>query len=199
MIPYALGLYHVWNHVWYHVLYQYKNHDISYDIMTYSFLEWPWYHQNTWYCTWDHNWFLISSMISQKTIMKTISCAITLWFCLRQHSRNHEIIFCYQEFLEINCTSHMLCLWYGMISAHDNKNFWYQSPMISPFLRFLWFHFTCAGAASWCGLGAPRARSSASSGLTAANELGTGVWLNGNGLDPEHGLVAVDAARSETQ
>ena len=42
---------------------------------------------------------------------------------------------------------------------------------------------------------APRARSSASSGLAAANELGTGVQLNGNGLDPAHGLVAVDAAR----
>ena len=44
-------------------------------------------------------------------------------------------------------------------------------------------------------MGAPRARSSASSGLAAANELGTGVQLNGNGLDPAHGLVAVDAAR----
>jgi hypothetical protein len=44
-------------------------------------------------------------------------------------------------------------------------------------------------------LGAPRARSSASSGLAAANELGTGVQLNGDGLDPAHGLVAVDAAR----
>ncbi len=44
-------------------------------------------------------------------------------------------------------------------------------------------------------MGAPRARSSASSGLAAAYELGTGVQLNGDGLDPAHGLVAVDAAR----
>ncbi len=44
-------------------------------------------------------------------------------------------------------------------------------------------------------MGAPRARSSASSCLAAANELGTGVQLNGDGLDPAHGLVAVDAAR----
>ena len=46
-------------------------------------------------------------------------------------------------------------------------------------------------------MGAPRARSSASFGLAAANELGTvtGVHLNGDGLDPAHGLVAVDAAR----
>ncbi len=39
------------------------------------------------------------------------------------------------------------------------------------------------------------ATGSASSGLAAANELGTGVKLNCNGLDPAIGLVAVDAAR----
>ncbi len=44
-------------------------------------------------------------------------------------------------------------------------------------------------------MGAPKARSSASSCLAAANEVGTGVQLNGDGLDPAHGLVAVDAAR----
>ena len=49
-----------------------------------------------------------------------------------------------------------------------------------------------------CGeLGAPRARSSASSGLAAANELGTGVQLNGNGLDPAHGLVAAEQVVSQ--
>ncbi len=42
---------------------------------------------------------------------------------------------------------------------------------------------------------APQARSSASSCLAAANELGTDVQLNGNGRDPAHGLVKVDAAR----
>jgi hypothetical protein len=31
--------------------------------------------------------------------------------------------------------------------------------------------------------------------LAATNELGTGVQLNCNGLDPAHGLVAVDAER----
>ncbi len=41
----------------------------------------------------------------------------------------------------------------------------------------------------------PGARSSTSPGLAAANELGTGVQLNGNGLDPAHGLAAVDAMR----
>ncbi len=44
-------------------------------------------------------------------------------------------------------------------------------------------------------MGAPLARSSNSAGLAAANELGAGVQLNGNGLDPAHGLAAVDAAR----
>jgi hypothetical protein len=44
-------------------------------------------------------------------------------------------------------------------------------------------------------MGAPRARSSASSGLAAANEKGKGVQLNGKGPDPAHGLAAVDAAR----
>jgi len=46
-------------------------------------------------------------------------------------------------------------------------------------------------------LGAPRARSSASSGLAAANELGTGVQLNGDGLDPAHGLVAAERVMSQ--
>ena len=44
-------------------------------------------------------------------------------------------------------------------------------------------------------MGAPRARSSASSGLAAANELGTGVQLNGDGLDP--GLVAAELVVSQ--
>ena len=46
-------------------------------------------------------------------------------------------------------------------------------------------------------MGAPRARSSASSGLAAANELGTGVQLNGDGLDPAHGLVAAERVVSQ--
>ncbi len=49
-------------------------------------------------------------------------------------------------------------------------------------------------------LGAPLARSSASSGLAgvaAANELGTGVQLNCDGLDPEHGLVAAQLVVSQ--
>ncbi len=49
-------------------------------------------------------------------------------------------------------------------------------------------------------MGAPLARSSASSclaGVAAANELGTGVQLNGNGLDPAHGLVAAELVVSQ--
>ncbi len=35
------------------------------------------------------------------------------------------------------------------------------------------------------------------SGLVAANEVGTGVQLNGNGLDPAHGLVAAGRVVSQ--
>ena len=44
-----------------------------------------------------------------------------------------------------------------------------------------------------------QAGSSASSGLAAANELGTGVQpeLNGDGLDPAHGLVAAERVMSQ--
>ncbi len=102
-----------------------------------------------------------------------------------------------------------------MEKGHDIKNFWYQWYLsygfaydmawyVSMILRtsdiialwyhlLLWYHVTCT--VSWCWLGAPLARSSAFSGLAAANKLGTGVQLNSNGLDPPHGPVAVDVAR----
>ncbi len=57
----------------------------------------------------------------------------------------------------------------------------------------LLYHGTCA--AGWRGLGAPGARRSTSSGLAIANVLGTCVQLNGDSLDPAHGLVAVAAPR----
>jgi len=44
-------------------------------------------------------------------------------------------------------------------------------------------------------LGAPASSRSTSSGLAIANVLGTGVELNGDSLDPAHGLVAEAAAR----
>jgi hypothetical protein len=44
-------------------------------------------------------------------------------------------------------------------------------------------------------LGAPGARRSTSSALAIANVLGTCVQLNGDSLDPMHGLVAVAAVR----
>ncbi len=45
-------------------------------------------------------------------------------------------------------------------------------------------------------MGAPGARPFTSLGLAIANVLGTCVQLNGDGLDPAHGLVAVAAARA---
>jgi hypothetical protein len=47
-------------------------------------------------------------------------------------------------------------------------------------------------------LGAPASSRSASSGLAIANVLGTGVQLNGDSLDPAHGLVAEAVARVVT-
>ena len=55
-----------------------------------------------------------------------------------------------------------------------------------------------AGAGWGPNLGAPAARRFTSSGLAIANVLGsqgTVVHLNGDGLDPAHGLVAVAAAK----
>ena len=100
---------------------------------------------------------------------------------------------------------------------HDIINFWYYSwyhgrfrtitPMISVtyditalwyhnfhdiLAHTAWYHGTCA--TGWRWLGAPRASRSAFPGLAIANVLGTGVQLNGDRLDPPHGLVAVAAA-----
>jgi hypothetical protein len=41
----------------------------------------------------------------------------------------------------------------------------------------------------------PGSRRSTGFGVAMANVLGTGIQLNSDGLDPAHGLVAVDAAR----
>ena len=100
---------------------------------------------------------------------------------------------------------------------HDIINFWYYSwyhgrfrtitPMISVtyditalwyhnfhdiLAHTAWYHGTCA--TGWRWLGAPRASRSAFPGLAIANVLETGVQLNGDRLDPPHGLVAVAAA-----
>jgi hypothetical protein len=44
-------------------------------------------------------------------------------------------------------------------------------------------------------VGGPQASRSSSTGLAIANVLRTGVQLNGDGLDPPHGLVATAAAQ----
>jgi len=46
-------------------------------------------------------------------------------------------------------------------------------------------------------LGAPASSRSTSSGLAIAHVLGTGVQLNGDGLDPAHGLVAAERVMSQ--
>ena len=84
--------------------------------------------------------------------------------------------------------------WYDMIWPPDIGMLVYHSHVIS---RISWYvrlyHGTCA--AGWRWLGPPGARCSTSSGLAIAYVLRTGVQLNGDGLDPAHGLVAQAAAR----
>ncbi len=108
-----------------------------------------------------------------------------------------------------HCLGFLALLWYWkkimisyMISCffHDIMYDIIPPPVFSPFLSFkiIWYHSPMISPDSLISLhlrgelGEPRARSSDSSGLTAANELGTGVQLNGDGLDPAHGLAAVD-------
>ncbi len=90
---------------------------------------------------------------------------------------------------DINDTFIRFCLWYEVKEPMVSRS---SGIIACQYHLFLWYHVTCA--ASWCWLGEPLARSSASSCLTAANELRTGVQLNSDELDPAHGLVAVDAA-----
>ena len=126
-------------------------------------------------------------MISQSHWFSSLSCAIFLWYCLRYHIHIIQNVLWYQNYMILNMIS-------PMIWPPDISITWYHSHTIS---RILWcyslYHGTCA--AGWHGLGAPGARRSTSSGLTIANVLGTGVQLNGDGLDPAHGLVAEAAAR----
>ena len=183
MISYKIWHYHVWYHVWYHA----SNYDIIYDIICIAFLALYDIVKKLWYHTWYHilKYDIIYDII--KTIIKSLSCAILLWFRLLYHI--HIIRFClwYQELM-------ILSMILPMIWPSDISNLVYHRPLIS---QIWWYHSLYHGtcAAGWSGLGAPGSRRSAGSGLAIANVLGTGAQLNGDGLDPAHGLVAVAAAR----
>ena len=166
----------LWSHIWYHSYPFLALHDIDHKI---------WYH--TWYhsfMTMISCFFMISCMISQKRTFSSLSCAIFLWYQPWYHTNIIWKLLWYQDYLISYTLITLYHIWYGVISAYDIKIIWYHSPMISP-ESLISRHLRGE-------LGVPRARSSASSGLTAANELGTGVQLNGDGLDPAHGLAAVD-------
>ncbi len=64
---------------------------------------------------------------------KYVSCTTTLWFYPWYHRKNHEKLLWYQELLILIVLFIHFCLWYGVKMASGIKNFWYHSPMISPF------------------------------------------------------------------
>ncbi len=93
---------------------------------------------------------------------------------------------------------------FGYDIPFDINNFLYHSPLISEFSDIMpefacfrsCYHGTCT--TGWRCLRPPRACCSTSSCLPIADVLGTGVQLNGDCLDPAHGLVAKAAARIVT-
>ena len=124
MISYKISQYHVQYHVWYHT----KNYDIAYDIIYSAFLalydivKKPWYH--IWYHT-------------TKTIIKSLSCAILLWFRLWCHI--HFIRFClwYQKLMILSMIS-------PMIWPSDISNLVYHRPLISQISWYLsLYHGAC--------------------------------------------------------
>ena len=148
----------IWYHIWYHSL----NYDIRYDIIVKL-----WYHRNL-----------------------PIPCAIFLWFWLWYHSKNIHFWPWYQVLLILLVISR----YFSYEIAYDISYLWYWRCLIS---YFSWYrslyHGTWAWYLSlyhgtwatwWRWLGAPRASRSSSSCLAVANVLGTGVELNGDGLDP---------------
>ena len=145
-----------------------------------------------WYQIWYHSFFS-SSWCHRFWSISRLSYAVLVWFCLRY-------------------PIHLIWIWLWLChtktplilqkNAPDVSIIWYQSPLISWFSWYLSPHhgtFT----AEWCWLPhnlpvqSPRARcsTSGSSGLAISNVLETGVVLNGDCLDPAHGLVAVAAVR----
>jgi hypothetical protein len=125
--------------------------------------------------------------IIQYHINFSLSCAIFMAYHIRYHIHFVWNLLWYQNYM-------ILSMILTMIWPPDISITWYHSHMM-PHIWWYYslYHGTCA--AGWRGLGAPCARCSTSSCLAIANVLGTCVQLNGDGLDPAHGLVAKAAAR----
>ncbi len=164
---------------------------ISYMMVILAFLARTISYQKIWYHVWYHSLCCDIMYDTTKTIIKSLSCAIIIEYCLWYHI--HIIWFCpwYLNYV----ISYLLL---RMIYAFDISITRYHSHMISHILWYLILcHCTCA--AGLRGLGAPAARCStgAGSSYAIANMPGTHVQLNLNGdfLDAAHGLVALTAVR----
>ncbi len=197
---------YLWYHIWYHIFY-----DIIHDIICFytniiyniinDIIQKP-YHidpflallwsKKIWYHIWYHTSMVISYMISYFFFNIIV---IYPFLALSSCHIKYDIIY-----ISYRICSDIRITWYSTWFR-----LWWPSDISIPhshaISQILWcyslYHGTCA--AGWHGLGAPGAKhsTSESSGLTIANlnVLGTGVELNGDGLDPAHGLVAVVAAK----
>ena len=123
MISYKISHYHVQYHVWYHT----KNYDIAYDIIYSAFLALYDIVKKPWYHIWYHSlWYDIRYDIT-KTIIKSLSCAILLWFRLLYHI--HFIRFClwYQNYVISPIISYTFHTFLPMISVlRDIYAIWYH-------------------------------------------------------------------------
>ena len=159
-----LALYDIVKNLWYHIGYHRFYYDIMYDIR-------KWIIKNVSCATHAMILPMISYVIQQKSYVFDHDI-INFWYYSWYHGRFRTIT------PMISVTYDITALWYH--NFHDIL------------AHTAWYHGTCA--TGWRWLGAPRASRSAFPGLAIANVLGTGVQLNGDRLDPPHGLVAVAAA-----
>jgi hypothetical protein len=81
-----------------------------------------------------------------------------------------------------------------MSSFSEHKS---HSPMI-PCIFMIYnvpYYGSCTARQCWLEVPHNRSSTSRTSWIAISNELGAGVQLNCDGLDPTHGLNAVDVAR----
>ena len=160
---------------------------ISYMMVILAFLARLISYQKLWFCIWYHSQCCDIMYDITKTIIKSLSCAIFIEYCLWYHI--HILWICPWY---LNYAISYLIL--RMIYAFDISISRYHSHTIS---HILWYLSLCHGtcAAGWGGLGAPGARCSTGSSHAIANMLGTRVQLNGDGLDACIGCCASNAPR----
>ncbi len=163
-----------WYHIWYHIHYDniitisYQN--LWYHIWyhTYPFLALQWYWKKVWYHIWYHRFWCDIILNIIKTIIKYVSCAIFIRYCLRYHTSSYviayDIIFniknsryqcTYRAFSpKISRTRDIIAVWYLIFV-------WYLSQ----------YHGTWATERRKLGAHPP-----GSPPPCIANVLGTSVW-----------------------